>query len=151
MADPVTIAAIAAGAAAASSAVGAIYEGNAKAGAAEYNATVADQNAKLSSQQGAENERRTRVMGRKVLGSIRAGYGASGVTMEGSATDVYEESAATAELDALTARHSGEVKAYEYENEAKLERFRAQTSRVSGYLGGASSLISGAGKIAGGK
>jgi hypothetical protein len=128
-------------------AVGAIYEANAKAGAAEYSAKVNEQNATYAMQQGAEDERRARIMGRKVLGGMRAGFGASGITLEGSATDALEESASNAELDALTVRHGAELKAYGYQNEARLDRYRAKTARTGGYFGAASSIISAGGKI----
>lgn len=134
---------------AALSAVGSIRGGNAVANAAEYNAQNAEANAQESRQQASEEERRVRVQARKQIGAARANYGASGVTTEGSALDVLEESAANAELDALTVRHQGEMKARNFEQYANMERFKGREAKVAGYLGAAGSAAQGAGKFAG--
>jgi hypothetical protein len=130
-----------------SGALGAWHEGEAGASAAEFNASMADRNAALTKQQSAEEERRARVLGRKQLGSIRSTVGASGISMEGSALDVLEESAANAELDALTIRHSGQMRSQNYEAEGRLERAKARNSRTAGYLGAATASIMGASKL----
>lgn len=129
--------------------VGAIRESRGEAQAAEFNADVAGQNAILARQQAAEEERRVRIQSRKSLGEARAGYGASGVTLEGSPLDVLEESAANAELDALTVRHQGRVKEASFRSQESLYRAQAKSARVGGYLSAASALLSGGGKIAG--
>lgn len=130
--------------------VGAIREGNAQAAAAEYNAQNSEQNATLSRQKAAEEERRSRAMGRKTIGEMRASYGASGVSSaEGSALDVLEQSAATAELDALTIRHGGETTARAYEASARLDRFNAKNAKVKGYMTAASKFLAGASKLGG--
>jgi hypothetical protein len=116
-------------------------EGEARAAAAEYNAKSAEQNAKLSVAQAREEERRLRVMSRKQLGDMRANYAASGVQMEGSPLDVLEESAATAELDALTVRHGGQVKAAQARSEASLQRFQGEYAKAAGYLKATTTLI----------
>ena len=54
-------------------------------------------------------------------------YAASGVSMEGSALDVLEFSAANAELDALTIRYESEMEARSYRKEADLERMRLKS------------------------
>lgn len=126
---------------------GSLAQASAASAAAQYNAQIAANNATYARQKAAEDERRARVQGRKVLGGVRAGYGASGITVEASPQDVLEEGAAAAELDALTIRHAGEVQAVAFENESNLERFRAKTARTTGYLSAASSLLSGVGKI----
>jgi hypothetical protein len=128
------------------SAVGAINQGNSAKAAADYNAQVAEQNAELSRQQGIEEERRTRIMAKKQLGDMRANYGASGITLEGSPLDILEESAAAAELDALTVRHAGDSRAIGYRNEAAQERFSGRQARTSGYFSASGSLLSGAGQ-----
>lgn len=102
---------------------------DAEAQAAEYNAGIADQNAVLTRQQYAEQERRYRDQSRLELGEIVARYGASGVTLDGSPMDVLEASARNAELNALTLRHEGEVKALAYTNDAALSRYQANVAR----------------------
>lgn len=127
---------------------GTLQEGYAAAGASDYNAQMAESNAVQAKLQAAEEERRQRVISRKALGDMRTGYAASGITMEGSALDVLTESAAAAEMDALTIRHSGEVKATAYKNEAALERYKAKYQRKAAQLGAASSLLSTGGSMA---
>jgi hypothetical protein len=148
MGDPVTTAVLL-GASGGLQAVGAISEGNAKKAAADYNARMALNNAAQTRVQAAEEERRSRIMARKQIGSMRAGYAKSGVTMEGSPLDVLEESASTAELDALTIRHGGEVKAQAFENEARLESWKGKQARTQGYLTAASSLLGTGAKMSG--
>jgi len=116
-------------------------QAQAQSRAATYNAQVSENNATYSRQIGAENERRQRVQNTKALGSIRAKYGASGITLDGSPSDVLAESAANAELEALMARHSGIVEAIGYKNSAALDRSRAGAARTAGYLGAAADLL----------
>lgn len=125
--DPVTIAGIVLGTAA--KIHGTRETARAEEEAARYNAAVARQNAILATQQAAEEERVSRVQGRKAVGQVRANYGASGVTLEGSPQDVIEESAANAELDALTIRHRGVLRAMGFSREADLADFRAKNAR----------------------
>lgn len=130
-------------------AVSAIRSGNAEYQAQQYNAQMAEQNAALAESQAAEEERRQRVLAKKQLGDIRASYGASGITQEGSPTEILEESAANAELDALMIRHGGQVRASQYRNQAALSRFMGKEARIGGYLSAAGSLFRGAGGVAG--
>ena len=71
-------------------AVGAVQGANATAAAAEYNAKqseadalVADQNRKSAMQTAALAAEDKRRENRRLISSIRAGYGGSGLTMEG--------------------------------------------------------------------
>lgn len=137
------------GAAAITQAMGAIQQGEAEAAASEYNAKLLEQNATQSRQQAAEEERRQRIFARKYLGSIRANTAASGLNLEGSALDVLEESAEMAELDALTIRHQGDTRAIGYQNEARLERFRAKNARTGSRYRAAGYLLEGGTRLAG--
>lgn len=132
---PVAMAAVAA--------IGAVNQGNAAAGAAKYNATMAKANASAARYQAAEEEKRLRVASRKQIGAMRAAYGASGVAMTGSPLDVLEESAYTAELDALNIRHAGELRALGLNAEAKLQGYYGRAAQVSSGIGAASSLLRG--------
>jgi hypothetical protein len=128
-------------------AAGNLRAGESAAQANEYNAEIAGQNAILARQQAKEEERRARIQGRKQLGAARAAIGASGVTAEGSPLDVLEESARNAELDALTIRHAGEVKAVGFENQKNIYLYQAKESRAAGRISAAGSLL-GAGSSA---
>ena len=125
------------------SAIGSINQGKADSMAGEYNAQSAEQNAAYSIQQARENERRQRIVSKKFLGDIRASYGASGITADASALDILEESAANAELDALTIRHEGEAKATGYRNEARYARVAGENAKTASYLKAAGYVASG--------
>lgn len=129
------------------SAVGTLASANAQAQAYKYNAKVSDINADMATQTAAENERRQRILNAKKLGDIRAGYGASGLTIDGSPQDVLEESAAAAELDALTIRHGGLVEATGYRNDARLARSQASSTMTKGYISAATDLLGSGSKV----
>lgn len=80
---------------------------------------------------------------------MRAAYGASGVSLEGSPLDVLENSAAEAELDALTIRYKGKVGAMGSESEAATQRARASNAKTEGYYNAGTALLGGANKYYG--
>jgi len=129
-------------------ALGAINEGKAGKLAGDYNAQVAENNAAYSRLQAQEEARRTRALARQVIGNARASYGASGITLEGTAMDVLADSAASAELDALTAIQTGEAKYAAYKNEARMERIAGKNAMKSAKLRAYGLLISGGQKAA---
>lgn len=129
-------------------AVGAIQQGNSNASVASYNAQIANQNAGIVEAQGIEQERRSRVQSAKAIGGEQAAYGASGVSSDGSAMDVIRNSAANAELNALTIKNNADIKVTALQNEEALDYYRASNDRTSGYLNAASSLVGGSGKVA---
>lgn len=135
---------------AAVTAVGQIRQAQATSAAANYTAQVADRNALVARQQSEADAHRQRAVSARRLGSIRAAYGASGVTMEGTPLDLLEDSAAQAELDAITTRYKGEVAAIGYEGEAQLARFRAKQARREGNLSAATTLLGAASRMYGG-
>ena len=132
------------------SAIGAINQGQQAKDAANYNAAVANNNAIAARQQAAANAAAQERKSRMQLGSIRAGYGASGITMEGSAMDVLEASAATAELDRQNILYGGELKAGGYESTAGLELMRGEHAVTSSYYAAGGALLRGAGSAMGG-
>lgn len=117
---------------------------SAAAGSAEaynYNAQVDENNAKQAILISAEQERQQRIYGRKQIGQMRTAYGASGVTVEGSPTDVLAESMAAAELDALNTRFAGQSKAVNFRNSATLNRINARNVRSAGETNAAATLL----------
>ena len=127
--------------------IGALNQGQQAKSAANYNATVATNNAVASRQQAAANAEAQARKARLQMGAMRAGYGASGITMEGSAMDVLEQSAATAELDRQNILYGGELKAGGYQSTAGLELMRGEHAETSSYFNAGSSLLSGAAKM----
>lgn len=122
---------------------GMMREGEAQARASEFNANIAEQNATQAVLQAAQEERRIRTLGRKEIGSMQAGYGASGV-VGGSSIDVLAESLANLELDALNVRYGGESAARNYRNQATYERYRGKEARASAQIGAAATLLAAA-------
>lgn len=127
------------------SAVGAMAQSKAVSTAANYNAEVASENAKNSVDQAAAQVSIQQKQARAAEGSLIASIGASGVTMEGSPTDVLQMSVTNAALDAETIKYEGRLKATGYANQATLDRIAARTAPQQGVLTGASSLLTGAG------
>jgi hypothetical protein len=128
------------------SVIGALNQGQQAKDAANYNAQVANNNAIAAQQQAAANAAAQERKSRMQLGSIRAGYGASGITMEGSAMDVLEASAATAELDRQNILYGGGLKADGYRSTAGLELMRGEAAETGSYFSAGSALLSGAAK-----
>ena len=143
-----TYLAIAAGAAVASalaSAGGAVYSGIEQKKAADYNADVADANAKAAEDKAAYDEKMHRESVRKILASQRALYGKSGISTEGSPLLVMEDSAIAGEMDALAIRYGGDIAAAQQRSSANLLRMQGKQARTAGYIGAGSTLLAGAG------
>jgi len=98
---------------------------------------AADNAADQAKQAARENARRQSVEARKRIGLMRANYGASGVSIEGSPLDVLEESAANAELDRLTILHGGSVEAGRYRAAGKAAFAQGISGAANDLLGGA--------------
>jgi hypothetical protein len=129
------------------SVIGAINQGQQAKSAANYNAQLANNNAIAAQQQAAANAAAQQRKSRMQLGSIRAGYGASGITMEGSAMDVLEQSAAMAELDRQSILYGGEIKSQGYQSTAGLELMRGENAETGSYFSAGSALLTGMGKM----
>lgn len=118
--------------------------------AAEYNRKVAENQATSARQvAGARAEQQTRAAQRQ-MGKMEAAYSASGVSMEGSALDMLQQSASEAELDRLTLIHTGELQAAGHDATAELERVRGKNAMQQGYMKAGSALFGGMSKMAGG-
>lgn len=125
------------------SGLGTLYGGQVADKVGKYNAEMDMQNAKLEEEQAAVGEDRQRRMSYKALSAIKAGYGAAGVTLEGSPLDVLEESATNAELDALLIRHGGQARAQRYRASALLARYEGKAAKYGSYLSAAGSFMKG--------
>lgn len=131
---------------AAMSAVGAIQQGQAQAQAANYNANLAERNARVVAQQTTAEVGLQRQEAARTQGSLIAGYAASGVTMEGSPSDVLRASITQAKLDEHTLIYKGDLQAMGLRETATLNRFQGQTAENQSYLNAASYLVGGAGQ-----
>lgn len=131
-------------------AVGAIHQAQAQAGAAEYNAQIAQQNSQIADAQSAAASDAQQRDSQRKIGAAMAAYGASGVQMsEGSPADVLAESARMATLDNLTLKYNYKLRGLGYQNQAALDYSNASNYRMAGQLGATAALLGGASKAAG--
>ncbi|MBS4046572.1 MAG: hypothetical protein KG075_09550 [Alphaproteobacteria bacterium] len=121
-------------AATAMKAIGTANQLRGEARASKQNAELADQQALISRQQADADAVLQQRRARKVIGNMRANYGASGLTMEGSPLDVLEESVSNAEMDRQTILYRGNLRAMGFENTAAQYRARAKNMRNAAYL-----------------
>jgi hypothetical protein len=156
MADPVSASLMIA--ASAMQAVGAIQQGKmaaaqgeAQMNAANYNARMKEIEAGITREQANAREEQQRRQARQVLGKQRAAVAQAGIGFGGSALDIMEQSATFAELDALTIRYEGDLKAKGLLAEAEYDKYSGQVAMAMGkaqkkaaYVSAAASMLSGA-------
>jgi hypothetical protein len=128
------------------SVIGALQQGQQAKQSAEYNAAIARNNAIASQQQSAANAAAQQRKARMQMGTMRAGYGASGIGLEGSPMDILEQSAAMAELDRQNILYGGTLRTQGFTNTANLEEAAGENAESASYLKAGSSLLLGMGK-----
>lgn len=168
MADPISLTLAAVGAAASAggaitSAIGSKYSGEAKArmyeyqaGIAKINESIEKQNADYARKSGEVVASEVGAKAKQTMGLIKAGQGASGIDVNsGSAVQVRESQQNKNEFDQAIVRSNAARTAYGYETaaitqqaNAGLAGMGAESSRVAGDLGAASSIIGGVGSVA---
>lgn len=159
MAGVTAISAAVGGIGAISSANAASAQQKSAAAAADYNATMANQNADTAMQAASANEEAQRRKSAVDMGHLRAGLAESGIGLgSGTATDLTEQSAMNAELDALNIRYQGKQQARDYKAQAALgqqqsaqSRSNAKAATTSGYLTAGASALSSYGTYLSGK
>ena len=127
----------------------------ANANQSDLNADIEDQNTKLAVRQqqlDAEDKRRSN---RRALSGIRAAYGASGFTMDGSPMDVLEDTSVEQELDstridyqARERRRSGTLSILGHKGDARSYRSQGKAAVVQGYIEGGQKAVEMAEKAA---
>lgn len=157
-------------AAAAVSAAAAVTSANTAAANSDYQANVARYNAKTNQQNSDAalaaanaNEEAARRSSSKSTGNLIAANAENGIGLDsGTATDLVEASAMSAELDALNARYSGKVQSNAYLAQRDLAKgdeqvaiINGRNAQQAGYLTAGASVLSAYGKYskmnAGGK
>ena len=123
-------------------AFGALQEGRATSRAAEFNARIADQQARQERQSAAAEARDYRRGENRKLASSTAARGASGVTGAGSPLLVDEATVREIALGSSRLKYAGDVRAKRLEDEAELYRMRGKSARRAGYLNAGSSILS---------
>jgi hypothetical protein len=114
----------------------------------DINANIATQNAALARIDAKAEETRVRKSAEKLKGTQRAAFAASGVELgTGSPLLVLADTAREAEIEALTVRNRGEIKATGFEREAVGQKFVGEQQRRAGDSGAKSTILSGAGRL----
>jgi len=111
----------------------------------EYNAALADQEAKQTRSNTAEAQRLKRIEMRKTLASNRSITAGSGMMMKGTPAakqlDVIDNYA----YDIARTGQEGEVQARRFENQGNIYRMMARSARRRGRIQSTSALLGGAG------
>ena len=129
--------------------VGAAKEAQRQRGIGAENKRRFDEEAGFVRDRFREEERRFRIEGQQAVGASRANIGASGITLEGSSQDVLESSAANIELDALTIRHNGFMKARNLEYQGRQAEFAGEGATEALPFQAASGVLSVGSSVAG--
>lgn len=128
-------------------AFGSITSGKAAAAASKHNARIAEFNRRVSLSEAATAEIAQRTISGRQQGALRAAIGATGFSGDVGFSNIVADSAATAEVNALLIRHKGALEAAGFKQTAALERQRAKSQLISGFIGAGSALIGGASNV----
>jgi len=163
MCEPTTIAAVVSIAATAAgagiAAFGQKKQATAQNASIDYNAQIMENNAKISEikaqdeiDQGEQEVSDLQERLSLVKGSQRASFAGAGVLVDtGSPLDVLDDTQAQGDLDAMTLRGNASRRAWGHNVNAYNQRGQAninRRSKTSGNIGVASTLLSGAGRVA---
>ena len=128
------------------SAGAAVYSGIQQKRAADYNAKMAEQNAKAIDVQTREAIRRQREQNRAILSAQRASALTSGVAETGSTLLVAMDNARNLERNVTDIATQGNAQRYAALNQATLSRMQGSSAMTSGVLQGTGTLLSGVGQ-----
>ena len=103
-----------------------------EAGLREYNAQIAEREAREAQEAAAYEEQKFRKGGERLKARQRALYAKAGVTFEGSPLDVMEQTAVELETDALMIRRGGQLGARRLTAEAQLQRYAGRSALLRG-------------------
>lgn len=125
------------------SAYGSIAAGNAAKDAAEFEAQVAENDARAQSQQAAFDASRIRKRNKRLRGTQTTSALKSGFTMSGSNLDILQDSAIEGELDALTRLYTGAIGAGRSREGAKLARSKGKNAQRQGFMNAGGTALTG--------
>lgn len=138
-------------------AAGGVYKADAEKKAGQYQAEVADQNAKLNDfraeqagQIGAIQEEQHRAKVRQLAGTQRANLAANGVDLgSGTALDMVTETYTMGEQDALMVRYNAMNEAWGFRTEAVNDRNRGRFAKAQGKNAAMGTYLTTAASLAG--
>lgn len=153
MCEPTTIMAASLAMSAAAAGIGAYgqyQQGKYQEKVAENNAIVQNRMAEDALKRGEAKEQQHRQQVQQMISRQRTQLAANGVDMQGgSALDMIGDTAMMGELDALTIRSNAANEAYGHRVGATNTLAQGKLDRMAGNYGAASTLLTGAGKVAG--
>lgn len=116
------------------SAYGAIQQGNMTSDSLNQQADNLMAQAAEAEQKGQFDAMRQQLISQHKIGASIAAYGASGVnTNSGSALAVVQASHMNSELDRLNILHGADIRAINYQNQASMNRYGADSARLGSY------------------
>ena len=124
-------------------AVGASRQGRAERKAANARAKQNEKNADLAIEQAAEDRKRFTTQARMAEGENLASLGKSGITSQGSASDILAQNAVNAERDAAAITHQGQIRAESLRAGASAERAAGRSAERGGNLSAVGGLLGG--------
>lgn len=128
---------------------------NYQAQVAQQNAKIANENAAQERQQGLEEARLQRIKTLQAVGSQQAAMAANGMDItQGTSLDIIEDTAAMGELDALQIEHNAEKKALAYEqqannfvNQSNIDLISGKNAYSAGKINAAAAGLNGLSKL----
>lgn len=116
------------------SAYGDIQQGSMTADSLNQQATSLMQQAQEAEAKGQYDANRQQIVAGHRIGTSIAAYGASGVTSNsGSVLDVIHASHTNAEMDRLNILHGADIRAINYQNQASMNRYGAESAKLGSY------------------
>ena len=115
---------------------------------ADFQSDVAKQNAKIAQQRAAAEAARIRRDNQRRIGSQTTGFGAAGVTIEGSAADALDQSTMIGEEDAQLALFGGSLDARQQSINAKAAKSSGNAALVGGLGRAGGTALTGAATFA---
>jgi len=126
------------------SAYGAYQQGKNTRALNEYNAQIAEQNAKIAQDKADYDKEQLKRRIRKLQGSTTVALSKAGVdATEGSAIDLFEELAIESEKDLLMIQYNADLKKRGYAVEAATARFTGAAAYQAGKMRATSTLLTG--------
>lgn len=145
-----TTAAIMIGISGGAQAYGAYASGSAARDLGEYNAAIGEIKAQDALKRGELSELQLRSDTRRLIGSQRAAFAASGVDItdpESTAVNVFADTAAMSEMDAVTIRTNAAREAWGYRAQAQEDRLRGEYGYMEGISKGIGHITSTSGNV----
>jgi hypothetical protein len=120
---------------------GQVQSSRAQSAAASANAAMQRQEADSARAIGSARQEAQRRRARELLGEQRAAIGQAGIGWGGSAQDVLEQSAATAELDTMNIGYESELQARGLMSRANISEFEGKQAKKAGMLRAGTTLL----------